>query len=341
MAWWQSLLLIPYCLALGLLLLYGSHRYLIVRLYYRNRHNAPKPCNPPDPWPSVTVQLPVYNERYVVERLIRSVAGLDYPGDRLEVQVLDDSTDDTADLAQACVEALRRDGHAISHVRRGGREGFKAGALAEGSVQTARKLLPGLLRSDLPFQVKAESVFHLTGNLSYLLMALVSVLIFPAILARAHMGWYKVLLVDLPLFLTATFAVSSFYVCSQREIGPAWRSRIKYLPCLMSIGLGISLNNARAVLEALLGHRTPFYRTPKYRIEQPADTWRGKRYRISRTWMPLAELLLGVYFAGLIGFCARQETYFPIPFLMTFGFGFLYVGGMSIWQGKRGGARSA
>ncbi len=132
MTWWQSLLLIPYCLALGLLLLYGSHRYLIVRLYYRNRRAAPKPHDPPDPWPSVTVQLPVYNERYVVERLIRSVARLDYPGDRLEVQVLDDSTDDTADIAQACVEALRRDGRAISHVRRGDREGFKAGALAEG-----------------------------------------------------------------------------------------------------------------------------------------------------------------------------------------------------------------
>ncbi|OGG46020.1 MAG: glycosyl transferase family 2 [Candidatus Handelsmanbacteria bacterium RIFCSPLOWO2_12_FULL_64_10] len=490
MTWWQSLLLIPYCLALGLLLLYGSHRYLIVRLYYRNRHGVPKPHSPPDPWPSVTVQLPVYNERYVVERLIRSVAGLDYPGDRLEIQVLDDSTDDTADIAQACIEALRRDGHAVSHVRRGGREGFKAGALAEGlktaggefiavfdadfvpppdllrrviphfgdpsvgmvqtrwghlnrdyslltkvqalfldghfvmehgarsrsglffnfngtagvwrrsciqdaggwqhdtltedldlsyraqlcgwrfvflpdvvapaelpvdvnayktqqhrwvkgSVQTARKLLPGVLRSGLPFRVKAESVFHLTGNLSYLLMALVSVLIFPAILARAHMGWYKVLLVDIPLFSMATFAVSSFYVCSQREINPAWRSQIKYLPCLMSIGLGISLNNARAVLEALWGHPSGFLRTPKYRIERPGDTWRGKRYRPGRTCMSLIELALSVYFAGLVGFCLRSGTYFPIPFLMMFGFGFLYVGAMSIWQGERGEARGA
>ncbi len=486
MAWWQSILLIPYCVVLGLLLIYGAHRGFVVHLYYRNRHRTPKPPAPPDAWPTVTVQLPVYNERYVVERLIRSVARLDYPGDRLEVQVLDDSTDDTADIAQACVEALRRDGRAISHVRRGDREGFKAGALAEGlktaggefiavfdadfvpppdllrrviphfgdpsvgmvqtrwghlnrdyslltkvqalfldghfvmehgarsrsglffnfngtagvwrksciqdaggwqhdtltedldlsyraqlcgwrfvflpdvvapaelpvdvnayktqqhrwakgSVQTARKLLPGLLRSNLPFRVKAESVFHLTGNLSYLLMALVSVLIFPAILARAHMGWYKVLLVDLPLFSMAAFAVSSFYICSQREISPAWRSQIKYLPCLMSIGLGISLNNARAVLEALLGHRTSFHRTPKYRIERPGDTWRSKRYRIGRTWMPMVELLLCGYFICLIGFCLQQGIYFPIPFLFMFGFGFLYVGTMSIWQAQKKG----
>ena len=132
MTWWQKLLLIPYCTALGILLVYGAHRFFIVRLYYRNRGHAPKPPPPPDAWPRVTVQLPVYNERYVVERLIRAVADLDYPKERLEIQVLDDSTDDTTDIAEGCVAALRRDGHRIIHVRRGTREGFKAGALAEG-----------------------------------------------------------------------------------------------------------------------------------------------------------------------------------------------------------------
>lgn len=99
-------------------------------LRFRNRRRTPPP--PPAAWPLVTVQLPIFNERYVVERLIDAVCAMDYPRDRLSIQVLDDSTDDTSALARARVEAHRARGIAIAWLRRTHRAEFKAGALAEG-----------------------------------------------------------------------------------------------------------------------------------------------------------------------------------------------------------------
>ena len=156
MAWWNSILLIPYCIALGILILYGFHRYYIVKLYYQGRHRKPKPRSPPDPWPIVTVQLPIYNERYVVERLIRSVARMDYPKDRFEIQVLDDSTDDTSETARACVEDLNRQGYSVVHIRRGSRKGFKAGALIPRDEEKQRRIPCRVRRGFRPFPRYAE-----------------------------------------------------------------------------------------------------------------------------------------------------------------------------------------
>ncbi|HET9794894.1 MAG TPA: glycosyltransferase, partial [Thermoanaerobaculia bacterium] len=94
-------ILASYYLVLLALAVYGFHRMMMVYLYYRNRAAAPVPPGPLTPLPKITVQLPVYNERYVIERLISAVAALDYPRELLEIQVLDDSTDDTADIARA------------------------------------------------------------------------------------------------------------------------------------------------------------------------------------------------------------------------------------------------
>ena len=120
--------------ALGLAV-FGFNAFVLSATFLRHRHHAPP--QPPDPehWPSVVVQLPVYNERHVVERLLDAVAGLDYPPDRLTIQLLDDSTDDTSAIAQAHLDARRQQGTdrpRIDHVRRGTREGFKAGALSAG-----------------------------------------------------------------------------------------------------------------------------------------------------------------------------------------------------------------
>ncbi|MBI4553086.1 MAG: glycosyltransferase, partial [Candidatus Latescibacteria bacterium] len=119
-------------LVLAWLALYGAHRALMVFLYYK----YPRPGFPPPDalgaWPVVTVQLPVYNERHVIERLIDAVCQLDYPPDRLEVQVLDDSTDETAPLAAACVARHRARGVDIHYLHRTERHGYKAGALHEG-----------------------------------------------------------------------------------------------------------------------------------------------------------------------------------------------------------------
>ena len=117
--------------------LYGLHRYHIVYLFLKNRGNVPQPLAKLEKLPRVTVQLPIFNELYVVERLLESVSKLDYPQDLLDVQVLDDSTDETRELATKLVDALHAKGFDITHIHRTDRTGFKAGALENG-LQTAK-----------------------------------------------------------------------------------------------------------------------------------------------------------------------------------------------------------
>lgn len=109
---------------------YGLHRYWMIFLYYRHRKDVPSPLSHFPELPKITVQLPLYNELYVAERLLDAVAGLDYPKDRLQIQVLDDSTDETTGIVPAKVRQLRDQGFDISHIHRVNRFGFKAGALA-------------------------------------------------------------------------------------------------------------------------------------------------------------------------------------------------------------------
>src|SRR5207247_5388792 len=126
---------------------------------------------------------------------------------------------------------------------------------AKGSVQTCMKLLPRILASPLSPAIKAEAAFHLGANFAYPLMILLALLMFPAMVIRYNMGWYEMMIVDVPLFIGATLSVCSFYLMSQREVfGDDWRSRIKYLPAVLAVGIGLSVNNAKAVLEALAGH---------------------------------------------------------------------------------------
>jgi len=145
----EKLIVVVYTLTLLFLTCYSLVQTNLVRNYnrYQRRQAKNQPEEdeessrlskiPTDPLPFVTIQLPVYNEVYVIERLIRAVAQFDYPKDRMEIQVLDDSTDETTDIIAQELPAIRRQGISIEHVRRNDRTGFKAGALAEG-LKTAR-----------------------------------------------------------------------------------------------------------------------------------------------------------------------------------------------------------
>ena len=106
---------------------------------------------------------------------------------------------------------------------------------------------------------------------------------FPSMVIRYKMGWYEMLLIDVPLFFAATMSVCNFYIVCQREIHKDWVSRLRYMPFLISIGIGLCVNNTKAVLEALFDKKTEFARTPKYHIEGDSDEWASKQYRQSVT----------------------------------------------------------
>src|SRR3954447_11710160 len=481
----ETLILVLYFFVLSILAIYGWHRYYLVYLYMKNRDKAPSPALPIPPLttlPRVTIQLPIYNEMYVADRLIDTVCEMEYPRDLLEVQVLDDSTDETREIAELAVRRHAARGFDIQYLHRVDRTGYKAGALeaglkvskgqfiaifdadfippadflvrtlphfatdarigmvqarwghinhdyslltkiqsilldahfvlehggrnrsgcffnfngtagvwrreaidtaggwqhdtltedldlsyraqligwrfvflpdvvspaevpvemnsfksqqhrwAKGSIQTCMKLLPRILRSNQPFAVKAEAFFHLSANFNYLLMSLLSILVFPAMYVRYNMGWTEMLLIDIPLFAAATLSVCNFYIVSQRELYPNWRARLKYLPFLMSIGIGLCVNNTRAVLEALFGKQSEFARTPKYGIEREGDEWVGKKYHQSVGVQPFIELALGLYFTGTVFYALINQIYGTLPFLMLFQIGFLYTGLLSILQ---------
>jgi cellulose synthase/poly-beta-1,6-N-acetylglucosamine synthase-like glycosyltransferase len=477
----ETLTLAAYFFVLIILAVYGWHRYYLVYLYIRNRDKEPRPTAQLDPLPVVTIQLPLYNEMYVADRLIDSVSRIEYPRELLEIQVLDDSTDETRSIAEHAVRRLATEGVDIKYYHRADRAGFKAGALeaglrlargefiaifdadfiptadflirlmphfsepkvgmvqarwghinqdyslltkiqailldghfvlehggrhrggrffnfngtagvwrraaiddaggwqhdtltedldlsyraqmrgwsfvfvpdliapaevpvemnafksqqhrwAKGSVQTCRKLLPQLLRAELPLGIKVEAFFHLTANFNYPLMCILSILMFPSMAIRYNMGWYEMLLIDVPLFFAATFSFCNFYVVCQREVHKDWRTRIRYVPFLMSVGIGLSINNTKAVLEALFNKQTEFARTPKYRIEGDSDEWVGKKYRQSVAVQPLVELALGLYFTATVFYALANQIYGTLPFLVLFQVGFLYTGLLSIVQ---------
>jgi hypothetical protein len=120
-------------------------------------------------------------------------------------------------------------------------------------------------------------------------------------------------------------------VC-QRELHRDWMTRLKYLPFLMSIGIGLAVNNTRAVFEALLGQKSEFARTPKYHVEAQGDEWIGKKYRQNFVVQPVIELALGLYFTATVFYALANGIYGTLPFLVLFQIGFLYTGLLSIIQ---------
>jgi len=478
----ETLILVLYFFVLSILAIYGWHRYYLVYLYTKHKQQAPAALPELTHLPRVTVQLPIFNEMYVADRLIDTVCEIDYPKELLEIQVLDDSTDETTSIAELAVRRHALRGFDIRYMHRVDRTGYKAGALeaglaesraefiaifdadfippkdflkrtlpyfatdrqigmvqarwghinqdyslltkiqsilldahfvlehgarnragcffnfngtagvwrreaiesaggwqhdtltedldlsyraqlagwrfvflpdvvspaevpvemnsfksqqhrwAKGSIQTCMKLLPRILRSKQPLGVKAEAFFHLSANFNYLLMSLLSILMFPAMWVRYNMGWTEMLIIDVPLFCAATASIAVFYVKAQRELYTDWRQRLKYLPFLMSIGIGLSVNNTRAVIEALFHKESEFARTPKYGIEQDSDEWVGKKYHQSVSVQPLIELALGLYFTATVFYALVNQIYATLPFLMLFQIGFLYTGLLSILQ---------
>ncbi|MCC7430895.1 hypothetical protein IT568_08645 [bacterium] len=191
-----------------------------------------------------------------------------------------------------------------------------------------KKLLPAILSSDLPFKVKFEAFFHLTNNVAYLLMTIPSFLIIPIVVLNKHLssnltvstvGYFL-------FFFFATFSVWSYYLVSQKYTCKDWKSQIKLLPLLMGVGIGLSINNSKAVLEALFNFKSGFVRTPKYGIIAKNGNWLTKKYTVKKNFSLGIELFLATYFTvSLCYLLFEGKDFVSIPFLMLFQFGFVYV----------------
>ncbi len=154
-----------YFVVLGVLCLYGFHRYLMVYLYYRHAKRDPKIEKPFEALPVVTVQLPIFNEMYVAERLIDASCLIDYPREKLQIQVLDDSTDETVEVARKKVEEWQAKGVDIEYIHRTDRTGYKAGALDNG-LKTAKGDFVALFDADFVPQPDflQKSIHHFTDD---------------------------------------------------------------------------------------------------------------------------------------------------------------------------------
>jgi hypothetical protein len=216
----------------------------------------------------------------------------------------------------------------------------------KGSVQTCKKLLPTIWRSPLPLMIKIEATAHLTSNFAYLLLASLCVLLHPST-GGPETTWLRTFLLDVPIFMTASVSVAVFYICAQRELHPrTWMKEILLLPALLALGVGLSINNARAVLEAVFNHKSDFARTPKYGIERKAQPWRTCKYMPLKSLLPLAEMAFAVYFAYFLWFAIDHGQWISVPFLAMFQIGFLYVSlsSFSQWMPRLnlgGGERAA
>src|SRR5438309_5619905 len=188
----------------------------------------------------------------------------------------------------------------------------------KGSIQTCKKLLPRIWRSQLPLPIKVEATGHLASNFAYLLLACLCVLLHPSP-GGPQSGCLRILLIDVPIFLTPSVSVAAFYICAQRELHPrTWLKEILLLPSLLALGIGLSLNNARAVLEAIFNHHSDFTRTPKYGIERKSQPWRSCRYRPLKSLLPVAEMAFEIYFSYFVLFALVHRQFISVSFRLMF-----------------------
>jgi hypothetical protein len=195
--------------------------------------------------------------------------------------------------------------------------------------------LPLIFKSNVPRRIKVESVYHLTANLSYPLMVLMTVLLIPAMIVRFYLGWFQMLLIDVPLFVASTFSIAVFYLTSQRILFPkSWMKTFFYLPLVMALGIGLTVTNTKAVMEALLGIKSAFARTPKYSVAKKGEKSKAAKYRKRLLLTPWIELAIGTYFAAAIVYTFMNRNFFTAPFLLLFVVGYWYTGLMSLLQGR-------
>ncbi len=454
---------------------YGAHRFLMLYLYFKHKNHIPQPQSNFDELPKVTIQLPIFNEQYVTERLLQKVSEMDYPKDKLHIQILDDSTDETQEIAQNKALELKSLGYNVDYHHRTNRTGFKAGALenglkhtdaeyllildadfspqasllqntihyftnpnlavvqtrwghinrnynlltriqailldghlqieqtarcrsgrfftfngtagiwrkqaiedaggwehdtltedmdlsyraqlkgwkflflnhietpaelppdvnsfksqqhrwAKGAIQCCLKILPTIWKSKAPLFIKLEATSHLTSNFAYLLLLMLAVLLNPQFNSPELPVWLDILM-QAVIYTLGSISLISFYLISQLQLnkGSIFSFLIK-LPLLMGVGVGMSINNAKAVLEAIFHQHSSFVRTPKYCISKEGKVPIKKiLYRPIKSFTVLFEVLFGCYFTFLVSYFLVNHNYLGAILLAIFPIGFFYI----------------
>lgn len=477
------IIMILYSIAVGVLCIYAVHRYYLIYLYwwFYKKKKKKEMLKWPEgkPLPLVTIQLPIYNEMFVVERLIDCICNIAYPKELMEIQVLDDSTDKTSEIASAKVNEWKTRNFDIKYIHRDNREGFKAGALAnglkyssgdyilifdadfvpppdilygmlpyliddkigmvqarwghinsdyslltklqamfldahfmiehtarnysgkffnfngtagiwrkqaiidaggwqydtltedldlsyraqlkgwkfiflpelvcsaelpvginafktqqrrwaKGSIQTGKKILPKIWKSRLPFLVKFEATIHLFANIGYAFMTVLAFLFPLSLFARNNLNLRDLLFGEIVVFMLATVPILTYFAYSQKEIYGSDKMKLMYLPSLIAVGIGISLNNAFAVYEAIVNKKSTFMRTAKYKIEKKMDKWDNKIYKTPVDILPFIEILAAIYLCITFIYALKINMWGSIPFVLLFMYGYSYVGTLSI-----------
>lgn len=484
------LLICVYSVDIVLLFVFGIHTYIMVYFYRANKDYCRSGVDyepidlktaRADRLPEVTVQLPIFNEYYVVDRLIEATLQIRWPKQKMVIQVLDDSTDETTEKVARMVRGLKAQGYRIEHLHRTDRTGHKAGALragmekttseflavfdadflpnpdilvktipyfaepdvgmvqtrwghinddysiltmaqsfgidghfvveqvarnggrmwmnfngtagiwrrqcildagnwqadtltedfdlsyraelagwrfryfsdivnpaelpstvaafksqqfrwCKGSIQTAVKLIPRILRSNFSRKIKSEAILHLTNYSVHPLMMLNIALSLPLLLIDrwTHFKMSSVSIAVLFFAATvlsiSTFGPTFFFIYSQRELYKNWRRRIVWIPILMMIGTGIAISNTRAYIEAIMGKKSPFMRTPKYGISSRSDSLgQRKKYRQGLDATIVLELITAFYSMVTAYYAWMYRKPFIIPFMVIYAVGFLYV----------------
>ncbi|MCB1212018.1 MAG: glycosyl transferase family 2, partial [Verrucomicrobiales bacterium] len=212
-------------------------------------------------------------------------------------------------------------------------DGFKSQQhrWTKGSIQVCKKVLGNVWRSDVPLALKVEATAHLTSNFAYLLTLCTLVLMYPANFI-IESSWQKAVFVDIPVFLFASLSVISFYLVAQgAQSRWGWLKAIPYLPLLLALGIGMSINNGKAVIEALLNKQSDFVRTPKYGVENRGDARKQRAiYKAGKSLCLWIETGITIYFGFLIGLAISRGQWGSLPFLMLFFSGFAYVSAGSL-----------
>lgn len=469
-----ALLFYAYLFCMFVLFLFSTHNFVMIYYFLKHRHKnnlgrLELEKIPVQNWPKVTVQLPIYNEQNVAERLILSTCKLNWPKEKLEVQVLDDSTDDTLKLTTALVDKLASQGYPVKLLHRTDRTGYKAGALREalesaqgdyiaifdadfipdenflkntipyfanpkigmvqtrwghlnedysiltqsqsiglnghfviqqlarnragffinfngtggvwkkscihdagnwhddtltedldlsyraqlkgwnfvflndvvspgelpveinalksqqfrwtkGSVETAKKLVPKILKSELSLWVKIQSLFHLTSNFSYVFVVASCLLNSSVLFLHNENGRFNIILDIMMVFVLTIVGLFIFYFYSEKMINPNWKKRMLLFPVFMMGSIGLSLSNAKAVLEGFFDIKSAFIRTPKLGfLQQGPGSREQKKYAIKIDKLVFLEVLMIMYvvwssYVGIHNYMTAKSNFIGMIF---------------------------